>query len=156
MSELEKKTAETNGDPIDSIEPDDLMLKVRKVSLMKGLVYALIIHIILILVTSIGYLSDCSKYKTFSVKAAKKIEGDNLKKAEEEARKKELLKKAEEEAKKKLEESKNKPAEAAKPAAKSAEDIMKKNPDNPVIKELNETSKERPTSTTTSLDGDLL
>lgn len=155
MSELEKKTAETNGDPIDSIEPDDLMLKVRKVSLMKGLVYALIIHIILILVTSIGYLSDCSKYKTFSVKAAKKIEADNLKKAEEEARKKELLKKAEEDAKKKLEESKNKPAEAAKPVSK-ADDFMKKNPDNPVIKELNETSKERPTSTTTSLDGDLL
>ncbi len=155
MSELEKKTAETNGDPIDSIEPDDLMLKVRKVSLMKGLVYALIIHIILILVTSIGYLSDCSKYKTFHVKTAKKIEADNLKKAEEEVRKKELLKKAEEEAKKKLEESKNKPAEAAKPASKT-DDFIKKNPDNPVIKELNETSKERPTSTTTSLDGDLL
>ena len=131
---------------------DNLMAKVEQGSLVKTLVISLIIHAALISVFSIGNFILCAKHGTINVSQATILEEEALKEAL-------AQKKKEEAAKKKQEAEKSKPEKDKKTATTEASTKTTKNGDNKkeskTLKELNETSKERPkASSLDSLDDD--
>ena len=124
-----------------------LMKKVEESSLGKTLVMSLVIHVVVISLLSIGSFMLCAKYGTLDVSKAYLLEEEAMKEAQ-------AQKKKEEAAKKKQEAEKNKPADK-KTDPKKPDDKTGDKTESPVLKNLNETSKERPkNSTLNSLDDD--
>ncbi|MHC4885217.1 MAG: zinc ribbon domain-containing protein [Planctomycetota bacterium] len=126
------------------LNPDDLMKDIQVSQLNKTLAIAIVIHLVLLGVTSISfipkYLADAKKYKSYDlavIKEAKKAEEDKKKEDERKAlamkrrkEREEKLKKiqeAEEAKKKKEEEEKQKRIKASK-TGKEATEIIKETP----------------------------
>ncbi len=144
-----------DDDDIETVEPDGLMSAVSKSRLSWTLIVSIIVHVVVILLLSTGVVALCVRYKMVNpVKAIEKRESDKKEEAErkkvekEEARRQKLVERAKREALRKEEEEKKK-AEEAKKAEKDK-------PVPQVIKDITETSDERPTeSGLDSIDDDL-
>ncbi len=127
-------------------EPAELIGNLTKAPLAPHIVKSVIIHVSLVLLLSIGFISNCIKYGTIDPTPLIKAEKETKEKEEREKRQKEeALSRAKEEHARKLalekEKEKIRAAAAAKPASTNQAEVLR---------EITEISKERPTMT--SLD----
>ena len=157
MTEIRFKRAEE--DDFKAADPDSLMRSVSNARLGRTLGLSLAGHVVVILLLSLGNLALCVKHKTPNLLRAIELRKDALKKEVErrkaeaaEKRKQELLRKAKEGAAKKAEteQAGAKQAEPAPGAGEEGQRVPK------VIRDITETSDERPTSSGLESIDDLL
>ena len=77
----------------DAVDPDELMGRISSLSFLRMAGISVAIHVVLIGVTSIGFLMDCSKYKTWHPDAeirriTKEQRAEKLRKDREDAQRK--------------------------------------------------------------------
>jgi hypothetical protein len=134
-------------DDFQTVHPDELNDHISRSPILKTLGISLGLHVALILLLSIGNFAMCVKYKTFSVTGAVTKHADALQ--DEKA------------AEKKAERAKSQAAQKAKRAAattkaaagaKTASTEKPETEKSAIEKELIETSSERPTESSMSLD----
>jgi len=121
---------------IEEIDPNSLMDNIGRSTLTLTIIVSLVLHIFIIGLTSIHYIYQCNKYKTFKPEdEIKKIEAAKLKKAKAKE-KKERMAKAIAAEKERIAKEKKAKAEAKKhPKSKKESQIEK---------DVNAVSNERP------------
>lgn len=132
--------------------PEKLLEFLTKPQMLRCAVIALVVHVVLLLATSTGFLQDAMHYGTVDVKGAKAAEKKAAADKAEAERKAAALKKAEETAKKQEEERQKKAAEEKK----AAEATAARQAASPTMKATTDVSKERPQTTSMELDLDSL
>lgn len=135
-------------DDFETVHPDELIAHLSQAPILKTAAISLGLHVVLILLLSIGNFAMCVKYKTFSVTGAVAEHAAALK--EEEASKKKAARAKAQAAQKAKREAKVKPeaAETMKQPAGVTGGAEK----SAIEKELEETSFERPTESSMTLD----
>ncbi len=140
------------------VDPESLIADLSKPQMFRMITYALAIHIAIILVTSIGFISMCVKYhsmrprqvvKTLEKEAVEKKMKEDAAKASVDAMK--AAKAADEDARKNAKASPPANAAAAGAAEASSEKPAEKKKSK-IEQEIEKTSSERPTKPTVGLD----
>jgi len=138
-------------DEFETLHPDELIAHLSQAPILKTAAISLGLHVVLIAVLSIGNFAMCAKYRTFSVTgavaehaAALKEEKASEKKAER--AKAQAAQKAKREATQAKRDAGNEPQRAGDAAEKPAKEKSA------IERELEETSSERPTESSMSLD----
>ena len=138
-------------DDFETVHPDELIVHISRSPILKTLAISLGLHIALIAILSIGNFVMCVKYKTFSVTGAVADHAEALK--EEEASEKKAARakaQAARKAKRDAAQAKSDAGKEPKRAGDAAEKPAKEK--SAIEKELAETSSERPTESSMSLD----
>jgi uncharacterized membrane protein len=144
------------------VDPESLIADLSKPQMFRMITYAFAIHIAIILVTSIGFISMCVKYhsmrprqvvKTLEKEAAEKKMKEDAAKASVDAMK--SAKAADEDARKNAKASPPANAAATQPPAGAAETSSEKPAEkkkSKIEQEIEKTSSERPTKSSVGLD----
>jgi len=139
----------------DHASPAELIQPLERSQITKTVIISLALHAVAIVVFSIGNIVLCAKHGTVNPITAQEQE-DLLRKEEEDARKKakRAAMRAKQEAERKEHKAKEKPAKKDAAEKKTAEPEGKTEgePKSEVERNLSETSKERPKSSSMSLD----
>jgi hypothetical protein len=142
-------------DDFETVHPDELIAHLSQAPILKIGVISLGLHVAMIAILSIGNFAMCAKYKTFSVTGAVAEHAAALQEQKAAAKKAERSKTlAEQKAKRAAAKGETGTAETTKqPAgAKTASTETPETEKSAIEKELEETSFERPTESSMSLD----
>jgi flagellar biosynthesis GTPase FlhF len=141
-------------DDFETVHPDELIAHLSQTPILKTAAISLGLHVVLILLLSIGNFAMCAKYKTFSVTGAVAEHAAALK--EEKASEKKAARakaqaaqKAKREATQAKSDAGNEPQRAGSQAAGTEQAAAEKSA---IERELEEISSERPTESSMSLD----
>jgi hypothetical protein len=134
-------------DNFETVHPDELIAHLSQAPILKTAAISLGLHVAMIVLLSIGNFAMCVKYKTFSVTGAVAEHAEALKEGKA-AEKKAARAKTQAARKAKREAATTKPAAGAKTASTEEPGTEK----SAIERELEETSSERPTESSMSLD----
>ena len=141
-------------DDFETVHPDELIAHLSQAPILKTAAISLGLHVALIVLLSIGNFAMCAKYKTFSVTGAVEEHAAALK--EEEASEKKAARakaQAAQKAKREAAQAKRGAGNEPKRAGSQAAATEQATPEKSAIeKELEETSSERPTESSMTLD----
>ena len=145
------------ADDFETVHPDEIMTNVSKNSLVTTLGISLIFHLVLLTSFSVGYIQDSFHYKTLTPKLAKQAEAKEkrmaeMKKKAEEAAKRRASVQAEAEKQVREDNEKREAQQSASPALSTSQNDIpnvkaseeKYVPE--ILKDINEISDERPTT----------
>ena len=143
------KLRQMKEDDFQTVHPDELIVHISRSPILKTFTISLTLHVVLIAVLSIGNFVMCVKYKNWSVTGAVADHAEALKE-EKAAEKKAERAKAQDaqRAKREATQAETDAAEAAKTSSAEGPEREK----SAIEKELEETSSERPTESSMSLD----
>ena len=138
-------------DDFETVHPDELIAHLSQAPILKTAAISLGLHVAMIVLLSIGNFAMCAKYKTFSVTGAVAAHAAALKEQKASEKKAERAKalaaqKAKREATQAKRDAGNEPKRAGDAAEKPAKEKSA------IERELEETSFERPTESSMSLD----
>ena len=141
------KLRRMKADDFHTVHPDELNDHISRSPILKTLGISLGLHVALIVLLSIGNFAMCAKYKTFSVTGAVAAHAEALK--EEKASEKKAARAKTQAAQKAKRDAGKDPKRAGSPAAGTEKPEREKSA---IERELEETSCERTTESSMSLD----
>jgi len=141
-------------DDFETVHPDELIAHLSQAPILKTAAISLGLHVALILLLSIGNFAMCVKYKNWSVTGAVADHAEALQEQKAAEKKAERAKaQAAQKAKREAAQAKRDAGNEPKTAGSQAAGTEQATPEKSAIeKELEETSSERPTESSISLD----
>ena len=140
-------------DDFQAVHPDTLMAHIARSPILKTFAISLVFHLALIVLLSIGNFAMCVKYKTFSVTGAVTKHAEALKAETASEKKAERAKTQAAQKSKRAAQAKSDAGQGPKRAGSQASGTEQATAEKSAIeKTLEETSSERPTESSISLD----
>ena len=141
----DKVISDKENVPADaSVDPDELISDLSRLSIAKTSLVSILVHVVLVGLTSIGFIALCVRHDTLHPRAVLKALAEKQRQAKLEA--------AREAARKKLQAQVDQQDKKAKAASKGPEAGKTDKPKSKIEKTLQETSPQRPKASSLNLD----